>query len=141
MVNLAVLRSLVAFDVSSKLVASFMVIFKSGEQRNLDFNDFAHFHGLLKVPGAEVLQVNTKVKEGVKLVVCNNESGNDVETSREEGSILLVADNNGCGRDSGGIQRFMVDQLNTMVGTICAGVGYVAEDVKGCLVVIGFEKG
>ena len=45
------------------------------------------------------------------------------------------------GRDSVGIQRFMVDDLDAMVGTISAGVGHVAEDGERRHVFIGFEQG
>ena len=49
-VNLAVVRRLVAFDIDSKLAACFVVAIWGGEQRDLNFNDFAHFLEFLKVP-------------------------------------------------------------------------------------------
>lgn len=51
-VNLAGFRSLVAFDIHSELAAGFIIAVGGGEQWDLDFDDFAHFLGVLKIPRA-----------------------------------------------------------------------------------------
>ena len=121
-IDLAVIRGLVTFDINSKLAASFIIAIGSWEQGDLNFDDFAHFLGVLEIPGTELLQVDAKVEGGLELIICKDESGDNVGDCGRKWGILLVINNDRGGGDNGAIQRLVVNEFNAVVDPISTGV-------------------
>lgn len=99
-INSTFFRGPVTLDVNSELAAGLVIAIGCGKQRDLDLDNLAHSLGLLKIPGAELLQVRPEVQGGLEVVVSDDKASDDVGYCRRERGVLLVSDRDGGGRDN-----------------------------------------